>query len=86
MTYRMTLVLEYDTVEDAPRIGALTEGKDFGKFRVCAMQFSDALRELGELEEHASEDAKMKAFRAAFDYPGCTDPRRPAVNGSQEQP
>lgn len=82
MAYRMTLVLEYANVEDAPRIGAATEGKDFGKFRVCAMQFSDALRELEVLEDNADEDVKMQAFRASFDYPGCTDPRRPAEGKS----
>jgi len=77
MTYRMTVVLEYETVEDAPRIGPLTEGKDMGKFKVCAMQFSDALRELEVLEDAATEAVKDAAWRASYSYPGCTDPRQP---------
>jgi hypothetical protein len=78
MTYRMTVVLEYASVEDAPRLGPLTEGKDMGKFKVCAMQFSDALRELEVLDDHATDAVKDLAFRAAYSYPGCTDPRRPS--------
>jgi hypothetical protein len=81
VTYRMTLVLEYANVEDAPRIGAATKGEGFGTFRVCAMQFSDALRELEVLEDEATEDAKDRAYRASYAYPGCTDPRSPKPVG-----
>lgn len=42
--YYVTVVLEYPTVEAAPRIGPDT--KDFQHDRVVSLQFSDALKEL----------------------------------------
>jgi hypothetical protein len=63
MTYRMTVVLEYATDRDAPQIGPDT--RDFGTFKVAAVQFSDALRELEVLAENASEEDKLRAYQAA---------------------
>ncbi len=70
-------------MEAVPRIGMLTPLTDYGSPRICAMQFSDALRELEVLEDHASEATKHKAFAASYGYPGCTDPRKP--RSAQEQ-
>lgn len=69
MTYRMTVVLEYPSVADSPRITARTKAKDLGEGEVCAVQFSDALRELEVLENHATEEVKEMAWRAAESYP-----------------
>lgn len=53
MTYRMTVVLEYPSVNDAPRVNARTKAKDLGDGEVVAVQFSDALLELEVVEEYA---------------------------------
>ncbi len=63
MTYRMTVVLEYESERDAPGIGRDT--RDFGQFQVYAVQFSDALKELEVLLENASEEDKQRAYEAA---------------------
>lgn len=70
MTYRMTVVLEYPSVADSPRINARTKAKDLGDGEVCSVQFSDALRELEVLENHATEEVKTLAWKAAESYPG----------------
>lgn len=77
MTFRMTVVLEYPSADSVPRVGADTLASDLGAAKVCALQFSDALRELEVLNDAAPEDVKERAFHAAFDYHGCSDPRRP---------
>lgn len=69
MTYRMTVVLEYPSIQDAPRVNAKSLAKDLGNGEVVALQFSDALRELEVLERHASDAAKREAMVAAEDYP-----------------
>jgi hypothetical protein len=53
MTYRMTVVLEYPNVKDAPQINARTRAKDLGEGEVVAVQFADALLELEVVEEYA---------------------------------
>jgi hypothetical protein len=80
VTCRITLVLEYPSVDDVPRIGLTTKLGEIGSPRLCAMQFSDALRELEVLEDAADDATKDKAFSASYDYPGCTDPRAPKVH------
>lgn len=72
MTYRMTVVLEYATARDAPAIGRDT--RDFGTFKVAAVQFSDALRELEVLLENASEADKLRAYQAATSSPTTSSP------------
>lgn len=52
MSYRMTVVLEYPSTNDVPRINAKTRAKDLGEGEVVAVQFSDALLELGVVEEY----------------------------------
>lgn len=86
MTYRMTVVLEYPNAAAAPAVNARTKAKDLGDGEVVSIQFSDALLELSALEEDATEETKMRAFRAAFDYPGCDDPRRPRVDSIGKHP
>lgn len=46
---RITVVLEYESEEAIPRIGLGT--KDFGDFKVYAIQFGDGLLELECLHE-----------------------------------
>lgn len=70
MTYRMTVVLEYESDRDAPAVGRDT--RDFGEFKVAAVQFSDALRELEVLNENATEADKLRAYYAAMGSPGPT--------------
>lgn len=53
MTYRMTVVLEYPSVEAAPRVNAKTLARDLGDGEVVSVQFSDALLELEVVEEYA---------------------------------
>lgn len=69
MTYRMTVVLEYASKAVAPRVNARTKAKDLGDGEVCSVQFSDALRELEVLEQHATEEVKTLAWKAAEGYP-----------------
>lgn len=69
MTYRMTVVLEYPDNHAAPHVNARTKAKDLGDGEVVAVQFSDALRELEVLEEHATEEVKTLAWKAAEGYP-----------------
>ena len=49
---RITVVLEYPSEADVPRIGINTT--DFGIGKVCAVQFSDALAELEQLHDSAA--------------------------------
>lgn len=64
MTTRITLVLEYPSDSDVPRIGPGT--RDFGAFTaVTAVQFTDALAELEVLLEGADDAAKERAWQAA---------------------
>ena len=49
---RITVVLEYPSEDDVPRIGINTT--DFGIGKVCAVQFSDALAELEQLHDGAA--------------------------------
>ena len=49
---RITVVLEYPSEDDVPRIGINTT--DFGIGKVCAVQFSDALAELEQLHDSAA--------------------------------
>ena len=77
MTYRMTVVLEYPSRDHAPQVNARTKAKDLGDGEVCALQFSDALRELEVLEDHATEEAKELAWKASESYPGAV-PRNEA--------
>lgn len=58
---RITVVLEYANDNAVPRIGLGT--KDFGDFRVYALQFGDALLEL----ECLHELSKQKDIDAAYD-------------------
>jgi hypothetical protein len=53
MTYRMTVVLEYPSVKDAPAVSARTKATDLGEGEVVAVQFADALLELEVVEEYA---------------------------------
>lgn len=76
MTYRMTVVLEYEHVRDAPQVGAGT--RDFGKFKVAAVQFSDALQELEVLLENATEADKLRAYHTAT---GLRDPTTGSNDG-----
>lgn len=69
MTYRMTVVLEYPSAEDAPRINFNTKAKDLGNAEVVALQFSDALRELEVLTDHATDEAKRAGWAASENYP-----------------
>jgi hypothetical protein len=71
MTYRMTVVLEYPSRDDAPRIGARTSAKDLGDGKVVSLQFSDALRELAVLDGYATDSARREASLAAENYPGA---------------
>lgn len=50
MTYRLTVVLEYASEADAPRIGVDT--RDFGHAKVHGVQFSDALLELEVVHQY----------------------------------
>jgi hypothetical protein len=84
MTCRITVVFEYPSVDDVPRIGLTTPLAEYGTPRICAMQFSDALRELEVLEDRATTAAKDAAFAASYDYPGCTDPRRPSTTSGNQ--
>lgn len=74
MTFRMTVVLEYPSKAAAPAVNARTKAKDLGDGEVCSVQFSDALRELEVLEEHATEDVKQLAWEAAESY------QRPSIS------
>lgn len=69
MTFRMTVVLEYPSVEDAPRIGREVVGGALGNGTIYAVQFGYALKELEVLHQTATEGAKDAAYRAsqAFD-------------------
>lgn len=57
--YRLTVVLEYPSVDAAPCIGPGTT--DFGPGRVVALQFSDALAELAFLYGHADDKERLIA-------------------------
>lgn len=76
MTYRITVVLEYPDRVSSPRINARTKAKDLGDGEVTAVQFSDALRELEVLEEHATEQVKDLGWKAAESYPGAVNSPR----------
>jgi hypothetical protein len=60
----MTVVLEYASVEAAPRIGSKTLGKDLGDGEVVSVQFSDALRMLEYLEPRVDSALVAEAWRA----------------------
>jgi hypothetical protein len=51
--YRMTVVLEYPSINESPRVNARTKAKDLGDGEVVAVQFADALLELEVVEEYA---------------------------------
>jgi hypothetical protein len=74
MSYRMTLVLEYENERDAPAIGPHT--RDLGPFKVYAVQFADALLELEVLEEYV----RPCDWDAAQNDPRLQTQRRP-ING-----
>jgi hypothetical protein len=69
VTYRMTVVLEYPSKDDAPRISYNTKAKDLGDADVVALQFSDALRELEVLTDAATDEAKRAGWAASENYP-----------------
>lgn len=60
---RITLVLEYENDDAIPRIGS--DSKDFGDFKLHAIQFNDALKELEVLSGYCTEEQRLQAHRAA---------------------
>lgn len=78
MACRITVVLEYPSWADIPRIGANTRLDEMGLPKICSLQFSDALKEMEVLEDAIHDsDVLARAHRASYDYPNCDDPRRP---------
>ena len=63
MKYRQTVVFEYQSSAQAPRVGTGTT--NFGPGVVVAVQFSDALRELEYLAERAEPEDRVAAFQYA---------------------